>query len=1192
MMSNHHDSYEYRIKDHPVLDFEGPKREVAFNFEGKSLQGIEGEPILVALASNGIIKLKEGAKKHTPYGPFCMQGRCCSCAMHVNGKPNVMTCVTPLEEGMSVHYMGGEDDVQVFKRLPIKRIDISPSGMSQAHPKCDIAIIGAGPAGLEAAITAARAGVKNVVLFDDKPYLGGQLALQTHTFFGTKELGASIRGYEIANQMKKDLANTSVDVRPSSTVVGLYPQNMLAFRDEDRLNFIVAKKVILATGASEKFASFEGNCLPGVMGAGGAQTLMNLYGVRPGKRVLIIGGGNIGVILAYQLIQAGVEVAAIVEGMDHMGAYEVHVKKVQALGVPIYTRHTLKRARGKDRVEGATIVALDDRWQWITGSEKELEVDTICLAVGLAPLNELLWQADCEFTYIPELGEVPAFDKFRQTSNKDIFIAGDCAVIGEASIARLEGRIAGLKAALDLGHPHPEFNFMVEDAFRLLDNIEMGTFGKRLGIGKSKVNGMMMNFEFVPKNFNQQVSAESFVGKEKKVLISCTQDIPCNPCESSCHLGAISIGDKINQQPSVNFNLCKGCGLCVPACPGRAIRILQYNYSDTHSALTLPFEFLPYPQEGHLIDLYNAQGQVITKGSVHKLQKPKQKTDCGTITVLVEKQHAFTATAVDVHAPSRVLNTIMQQNIDKGDKNSNYICRCEEVTYDEIIALIRRGYTTINELKRLTRVGMGQCRGMSCTNIIEGILKRELKKSPEDILEIKRSRRSIFRPPVKRITLGEAAKLKFSQEEIALFEGIEQVRTIPQEIVNTYLKKDVHLNEEEKKQQERAKIVIIGGGINGVMTAWWLAKMGEADVIVLESNFLSSGKTGAALGGIRTGFNTSNKVERAKKGLEVYKNSKELIGEDVGWHQGGYVYLAFDENQKTLFKKSIPTWESSKVPFTLTEDRAQFDRYVPGIDYTKVTSLVHFPEAGGANPFRATYMFAEDAKKRGVRFYNNSEVVSVNVENNQVKGLYVFDKQSKAHRYIECDSIVNAAGTAAVRVAKMVGIDLSSQIWIERHGAFITEKMPLWLDPLIVSYHPTLSGYWQQKRMEANVNEGEFVACYSPEHPIKGLNTHSYIYFLARMAKAMLLCQPALSDVGIIRNFSEHYVGRQSGIPMIGKTPVKGFYLNVAKKGHGFMCAPGDGLALAHTILEGKTHPWISECTIEEHKSDLKETMK
>lgn len=1171
----------YEIKDHPVLDFP-KKREVKFFFNDKELIGIEGDPIIVSLRKNGVIKLKEGAKNHTPYGPFCMQGRCCSCAMNVNNKPNVMTCVTPLEEGMQVRMMGDERDTEVFKRLPSKRIDVSPSALSQNHPTCDLAIIGAGPAGMEAAIMAAQAGVGSVVLFDDKNFLGGQLTLQTHTFFGNQELGASMRGYEISRQMKKEIENLSIDVRLGSTVVGLYPGNMLGFRDEDKLNFIVAKKIIVATGASEKYLPFEGNSLPGVMGAGGAQSFMNIYGVKPGKRALIVGGGNIGVILAYQMIQAGVEVAALVEASPKMGAYNVHIKKLQALGIPTFTSHTIKRAHGKDAVTGATIVALDSNWKEVEGSEKYYDVDTICLAVGLSPLNELLWQAGLEFELIPELGEVPLFDKFRQSTNRDIFIAGDCAVIGEASIARLEGRIAGLKAALDLGKPHPEFNHKMDEAFKLLDNIQTGTLGQKLGSGKSKVTKTPEKASFIPKEFTQKLTPESFKGNEKRIIIDCKQDIPCNPCEASCHFGAIKIGNQLTQQPSVELDLCKGCAACLPACPGRAIRLIQYNYDDKFSAITIPYEFHPYPEVGEEREIRNQAGSVITKGKILSVRKSKDKTGCGTITFSVEKTFAFDSFTLDV-----LPHVYSPQKEDCHKGNKTYVCRCEEVTFDDINALIQQGHTSANDIKRLKRVGMGQCRGQSCSGIVENLIKKEAKLTPVQILETKKNRRSMFRPPIKRITLGEAAKLKFTKEEVQLFESIEHVRTIPQEIVNTYVEENPATTDKLKK-----KYVIIGGGAAGVFTAWWLSKLGASDIVVLESNFLTSGQTGACLGGIRTGFNTANKVARAKKGLQMFKDAKELIGQDVGWHEGGYVYLAFDEKQDRLFKDSFQTWDKGQVPFTYITDKNLFDKYVPGVDDQKIESLVHFPEAGGANPFRAIFMFAEDAKKRGVTFLTNHEVVRINKNaNDAIESVVAFDKLGKRYIEIKTENVVNAAGTGSVRVAKMAGVDLSDQLWIERHGAFITEKMPLWLDPLIVSYHPELSGYWQQKRMEAGVKEGEMVACYSSSKTIKGFNTHSYIYFLSRMAKAMLLCQPGMADVGIIRNYAEHYVCRQSGIPIVGKTPVKGFWLNVAQAGHGFMCAPGDSFALAETIISGKTHEWITECTIEEDKS-LAETMK
>lgn len=1181
------ESMSFRITDHPVVDFPEKNNAVKFSFNGKELEGYEGEPIIVSLRANGVLKLKEGSKKHTPYGPFCMQGRCCSCAMTVNKKPNVMTCITPLEEGMSVKYMGDDLDKEVFKKLPTKRIDISPGQLSQKSPKCELAIIGAGPAGMEAALMAKEAGVKSVILFDDKEYLGGQLKLQTHTFFGNNELGASVRGYEIANQLQKEIEGSDIDIRLGSTIVGLYPHNMLGFRDEDKLNFIMANKIICATGASEKFLPFPGNTLPGVMGAGGAQTFMNVYGVKPGKKVLIVGGGNIGVILAYQLIQAGVEVSCVIEAGPKMGAYEVHVKKIEAMGVPVYTRHTIKEAHGENFVEGATICELDDKWNQIEGTDKFFECDSVCLSVGLSPLNELLWQAGCEFTFSEELGEIPLFDKYRQTTNRDIFVAGDCAVIGEASIARLEGRIAGLKAALDLGYSHPEFNTKLDNAFTLLDNIQTGSFGYRLGLGKNKITNSVQKDNFKPEAYEQSLTPEDFKGNEKRILITCNQDIPCNPCEGSCRLGAIKIGSEINQQPSVEHDLCKGCGLCLTACPGRAIRMVQYNYDDKSSCLTIPFEFNSDVEADSPVEVLDQSGSFLCVGKVKSKRVPKKKTGCGTLSIIIPKEHAFNGITINIlgakdeNAPSE------QKNITASDMPlDTYVCRCEEVTYGDILELVEQGHDNINDIKRIKRVGMGQCRGLSCTTVIENILRNELGQKRQKALNVKQNRRTIYRPPIKRITLGEAAKLKFSKEEIQLFEGIETVRTIPQEIINTFSPKEVHPEEKLK-----TKYTIIGGGVSGIFTAWWLAKMGEADVTLIESNFLSSGQTGACLGGIRTGFNTEGKVKRAQKGLEVYKNAYELIGEDIGWHQGGYAYLSFDEDTDNLFKNSFGIWDKANVDFSYHTKKEDFSSVVPGVDSERVSTMVHFPGSGGANPFRASYMFAKDAEKLGVKILTNHEVVDIVTENNEVKAAILFDKEKGIHKEISTEHIVNCAGTSSVRLSKMAGIDLSSKVFIERHGAFITEKMPLWLDPLVVSYHPELSGYWQQKRMEKDVNEGEIVACYSSKKPIVGFNTHSYIYFLSRMAKAMLLCQPSMADVGIIRNFAEHYVGRESGIPIIGDTEVKGFWHNIAKKGHGFMCAPGDGYALAKSIIDGKRHEWLEECTMQEPEN-FKETMK
>jgi sarcosine oxidase subunit alpha len=138
--------------------------------------------------------------------------------------------------------------------------------------------------------------------------------------------------------------------------------------------------------------AFPGNDLPGVYGAGGVQTLMNVYGVKPGKQVLMVGAGNVGLIVSYQLLQAGVKVNRVIEIMPKIGGYNVHAAKLRRCGVPIFTSHSIKEAYGKDKVEGAIVEEIDNRFQPIPGTEEDITCDTVCIAVGLTPSIRLLHQ--------------------------------------------------------------------------------------------------------------------------------------------------------------------------------------------------------------------------------------------------------------------------------------------------------------------------------------------------------------------------------------------------------------------------------------------------------------------------------------------------------------------------------------------------------------------------------------------------------------------------------------------------------------------------------------------------------------------------------------------------------------------------------------------------------------------------------
>ncbi len=319
----------------------------------------------------------------------------------------------------------------------------------------DIAIIGGGPAGLSAAIYAASLGAK-VTLIDDGLELGGQLIKQTHKFFGSEKQFAGIRGIEIAKKMIQDIKEyDNIEEIANATVTGYHEDEVITIVqgvNGDILKRLKAKRIIVATGASENMLPFVNNDLPGVYGAGAVQTLMNLYGVVPGNKILMIGAGNIGLIVSYQLLQARIKVEAIVEALPKMGGYLVHASKIRRLGVPIYTSYALKKVYGTDCVEKAVISEINQNFEFIPGTEKELEVDTICLAVGLSPLSDLLWQAGCQMKYVPELcGYVALRDNNMKSTIDKIYIAGDVAGIEEASSAMLEGQIAGLNAAVSLG---------------------------------------------------------------------------------------------------------------------------------------------------------------------------------------------------------------------------------------------------------------------------------------------------------------------------------------------------------------------------------------------------------------------------------------------------------------------------------------------------------------------------------------------------------------------------------------------------------------------------------------------------------------------------------------------------------------------------------------------------------------------
>ncbi len=411
-----------RITKHPILEI--PKRrEVEFTWNGQSQTGYEGEMISSALMANGIHVFGHHHKDDSPQGMFCANGQCSQCMVIADGLP-VKSCMTPLQAGMALQSLEGlpalpeDDKVPALKEPPRRDVEVL--------------ILGGGPAGLSAAIELGKLGVDTLIV-DDKSSLGGKLLLQTHKFFGSVEDShAGTRGFEIARILEEEVRKLdSVEVWLNTTAVGVFSDRIVGVVKGNLYRKVKPQRLLVATGAREKMLSFPGNTLPGVYGAGAFQTLVNRDLVKSSNRILIVGGGNVGLIAGYHAIQAGIEVAALVEALPQVGGYKVHADKLMRLGVPLFTGHTVVSATGVDRVEKVTIAALDKQWKVVPGTHRTFDVDTVLIAVGLAEVNEFFFKAK-------EWG-------------MEVFSAGDAAEIAEASAAMFTGKIQGLKIAKSLG---------------------------------------------------------------------------------------------------------------------------------------------------------------------------------------------------------------------------------------------------------------------------------------------------------------------------------------------------------------------------------------------------------------------------------------------------------------------------------------------------------------------------------------------------------------------------------------------------------------------------------------------------------------------------------------------------------------------------------------------------------------------
>jgi thioredoxin reductase/Fe-S-cluster-containing hydrogenase component 2/bacterioferritin-associated ferredoxin len=575
-----------------------------------------------------------------------------------------------------------------------------------------------------AAIESAKLGVKTAIV-EDKHCLGGQLVKQTHQFFGSEDHHAGTRGIDIAVMLAKECKELGVEVLVNTICTGIFEDGNAGCLCGEEYFLLKPKRIVVATGAYENMLPFPDCDMPGVYGAGGLQTIMNVEGVLPGKTFLMVGAGNIGLIVTYQLMQAGAEVVAIVEAMDRVGGYEVHAAKVRRMGVPIFLSHTITHVAGDGKVEQATIAKIDKNFKPVKGSAFTVAVDAVCLAVGLSPLTELLSQAGCELRFIPECGgHVAIHDRDMRTSNEYIFVAGDASGIEEASAAMAEGRIAGLNAALDVTAGKRESNKERREMDRQLEELRTGPFGVKARQGKARMMGKK-----APPNEELKFSDPFIPEKGRVAVIECPQNIPCNPCATVCPEKAITIEGGITNLPKIDLEECNGCARCVAACPGLAIFLVNKEYDESEAEITIPIELYPPPKKHDVGYALDRDGVALCPTKVTRVRRlRKHDVKRYLVSFAVPMELADMARHFASVAPKQA-ETI--ETLPPAD--DIVICRCEDVTQKDIIACIKSGYHSFDEIKRNIRAGMGPCQGKTCQRMILNILSRELKKPAAEL---------------------------------------------------------------------------------------------------------------------------------------------------------------------------------------------------------------------------------------------------------------------------------------------------------------------------------------------------------------------------------------------------------------------------------------------------------------------------
>ncbi|MDN7131342.1 FAD-dependent oxidoreductase [Halomonas sp. MC140] len=447
-------------------------KEITFTYEGKKVSAVEGQTLGAALVGAGHLSQRKGRLGGT-HGHYCGMGACFECLVTVDGRSGVRACMTPVQQGQSV------------KHHPYKTAFYADASRHQSDPKeslevvaVEVLVVGGGPAGLQAALSARKAGA-SVLLVDERASLGGQYFKQLSSAYSTKDGKAPDKQMQAGRTLIDELAAADIKQWRNTLVWGVFREEHDQFRigiERDGKALIVEPKaVIIATGATERPYPVPGWTLPGVMTTGGLQTLLRSYRTAPPGPVLVAGNGPLNLQVAAELVEAGVEVAGVVESakltsltalaqtgkaMRHAPSligkglgYMLTLKRAQ---VPVFDGYAIAAIEGDSAVERVALAPVTAEGE-LGQPMRHIKVKAVGLGYGFQPQAEISRLLGVEHHYASDTAsalKVLSAERFPdgRCNVEGVFIAGEAGGFGGAQLALAQGALSGAAAAKHCGY--------------------------------------------------------------------------------------------------------------------------------------------------------------------------------------------------------------------------------------------------------------------------------------------------------------------------------------------------------------------------------------------------------------------------------------------------------------------------------------------------------------------------------------------------------------------------------------------------------------------------------------------------------------------------------------------------------------------------------------------------------------------